>query len=150
MIPLVGDVLAVPAPLARLPGLFEVPVARRPAGLAFVYCLCARRHPAAPGWPDELECDYVGQTMQLAKRLADHEQARARLGQEPFERVFAVGVPVEDAAAVEEALIRLIQPLYNRPRRPDFDGRIFRPQDAAALRGIGYELGHQIGTTATM
>lgn len=126
-----GEVRYLPDILADVPGLFEVPVARRPSGIEFVYFLC-HEGASPPGHPPALVVDYVGRTRQLPKRIADHEHKRRRDGMLPFERVYAVGLPLGASAEVEEALIRHLAPVYNAPRRTGV-----RERDQRALARLG-------------
>lgn len=139
-LPLPGEPLVLPDLLARVPGLFEIPLVQRPLGYTYLYFLCQRTGPAAPGWKDTLLVDYVGQSTQVAKRIYDHAMQRDREGKPPMERAFGIGVPVERANAVEEALIRLMQPAYCRPRGiSPTGGERMRGKDREALAWLGFD-----------
>jgi predicted GIY-YIG superfamily endonuclease len=84
------------------------------------------------------EVVYVGQTVNLAGRIGNHStnQERSRRRAKVFDRVLALDVPREDAAAYEGALIRRFNP-------PDCKGS---PQD----RGNDEDILSRFGLTADL
>lgn len=136
-----GQALFVPANIAACPGLFEIPVQRRPRGAEFVYYLC-QQQPSPPGHPPRLMVDYVGRAANVARRLGEHADARERDGLPPIVRVFATMHEHRvEASAVEAAMIRVCQPPYLAVRRgADVSGLPLRAQDRRVLEAWGYEL----------